>query len=214
MREARTGVPLTTASITACAPPSIRLGCTSRCAAAMRARVAPCGSGPSQRYVGSRCINAAASAASASSSAAPMWSSRMSRRGASRRIAAIAVCGDFSGRRWPTMTARRWRDVFGGGRRAGADCRTTVARLRSAGGRRAAPTAFSTISRSATASERCAAGSRSMSRYRSVPVNASSSGRRGCRSRQAAIASADRRACSAIISASSPPCQASVTRTR
>ena len=112
------------------------------------------------------------------------------------------------------MMARRWAPVFGIGWRAAHDCNTTRAFGRNAAGSAAAPSWFSTISRSAFCSEACAPASPAMSRYRSVPVSTTASGAPGRDACQSAIDGAERRACSAIIRASSPPSHAATMRTR
>lgn len=51
----------------------------------------------------------------------------MSGRDDSIRAASKYVPGDFSARRWPTMTARRCFDVLSSRRQAEHDCRTARA---------------------------------------------------------------------------------------
>ncbi len=93
-----------------------------------------------------------------------MWSMKTSRRPASRRAAANSVCGDFSARRCPTITARRKRRDLASGCRAVVDWKITRALPRSDSGSARGPRSCRTTSACASASERCAEASVAMSR--------------------------------------------------
>ena len=81
------------------------------------------------------------------------------RRPRSRRAASNSVCGDFTSRRWPTITARRRATVLGSVRRARAWTGTPRAPCRAApAAGPAAPSSCSTTRRCASSSERCACG--------------------------------------------------------
>src|SRR3990167_5477907 len=135
-----------------------------------------------------------AASPSAVSSASPMWSIWIPSSGRNRRAAAHSVWGDFSSRRCPTMSTRSHAVVLARVRRGVLDWKTTRALPRRASGRASGPWSCSTISRCASASERCALASVAMSRYRSVPVSASTSGRPGCACAHAAPEGGERRA--------------------
>ena len=198
--SASTGVPLRTASMTTLAPPSMRAGVHQhvraldalRASARAAARRASGSAGSALRWP-------RASSPSAASSAAPMWSMRMSCRSAQQarrveqrlRVFLVAQVADHHAR---ADAARSCAAAARARRRLEDDARLGAQRC---AGSAAAPSSCSTTRRCATRSERCAAASTSMSRYRSVPVSTTTSGRPGCAAPRRAIESAERRACRA-----------------
>ena len=131
-----------------------------------------------------------------------MCSKRRSSRVCSRCTARRYVSGSFSSRRWPTITTCSRRGGFDGAlqrwrRLEDHDALGASARPPARADR--APAARPDAS--LAASERCASPSLRMSRYRSVPVSTTISGRVGhCARPRIDRPRAERRACSAISS--------------
>ena len=221
MREASTGVPLRTASMTTCAPPSMRLACTStwarldaatHCAVRQAAQPAKLRllrllrllRGQRRGFDAERRIEHGADVVEADVAAL----GQQARRGQE-------VCGYFSPRRWPTISARRWRGGFASVCRAALDWKHTSLAAQCGGqALRAAAPAARPADRPARASaaprRRC--GCRGTGRCRSAPRPAAGVGCVGARPRPTAGRAARvQREHQVVVAA---PSQAWLSRTR
>ncbi len=137
-------------------------------------------SSPTQRYRGFSRSSRRARSSSPSRRARPAWTTSIREDSGSSRAASAARKGSFTGRMWHSrLTSKTSSRGSGAGSGASADWWMTCAFARHSGASLSSAFAWSTTSRSAARTDPRASGDSSRSRYRSVPVRATTSGQPG-----------------------------------